>query len=141
MPKYLDGVQTIDDVIQEFKVVASGTINVGTNQYPQSSDITRPTKLYHNYSIFFSNKSGQTVSGASIMAINSLGLLPNTATNSLISTAAANTIANSINNNAMSTVDLTNEVPNMFALGNARIQFNLAAAPTSGTIDWVLIGY
>jgi hypothetical protein len=41
MPKYLDGVQSIDDVIQEFKTVATGTVDVGTNQYPNTGAITK----------------------------------------------------------------------------------------------------
>jgi hypothetical protein len=142
MAKYLDGIQQQDDSINDFVTVASGTVSVGTNQYPQTTVIPRPTKLYRNYILLINNKSGQTMNNAHVFGRNlaNNNPLPNTNnTNTNIFLKAS--IGNSTPNNSQGALDLTSEEPNPFTAGTCLFQFNLAAAPTSGTIDWALIGY
>jgi hypothetical protein len=144
MAKFLDGVQSIDDVIQEFNTVASGTINVAIgNQYPNTNSIARPTKLYRNYVLIISNKTGQTLNTVTAFGLtpSSNIPMPNTASGTAI--YLKNNISVSIGtNNSYSAIDLTSEEPNPFLVGMARFAFNLAASPTAaGTIDYALIGY
>jgi hypothetical protein len=142
MAIYLDGIQQQDDSIIEFVAISSGTVNVGTNQYSQTATIPKPTKLYRNYLLVVTNKSGQTLAtvetwGITKEANKPLPNLPTGASIRLKSTA----ISPSTPNNTSGAIDMTSEEPNPFTIGDAKFQFNLAAAPTSGTIDWALIGY
>jgi hypothetical protein len=141
MPKYLDGVQSIDDVIQEFKTVATGTVDVGTNQYPNTGAITKPTKLYKNYVLLINNKSGQTI--ATFTAYTVTDLIPNVTNKDVygLVSSGGNQSPASVGTNTAGSFEITSENINPFVGGKAKFQFNLAAAPTSGTIDWALIGY
>jgi hypothetical protein len=142
MPKFLDGVQETIENIPEFMTLAAGTITVGTNQYPTTPLITRPSKIYKNYILLISNNSGQTIANVHMFGRNiaTNSVLPNTGTtqNTYLKTALS---ISSGAAGARGAVDLTAEEPNPFVMGNSLFQINLAAAPTSGTIDWALIGY
>jgi hypothetical protein len=142
LAQYLDGIQAIDDNIKEFNTVASGTTTVGTNQYPVTAVINKPVKLFRNYLFVFNNKSGQTISSIHLEGRTTVANvpIPNTPLGTNIYLKANVVVSNGGNNN-LGCCDLTSEEPNPFAIGNAIILFNLAAAPTSGTIDWALIGY
>jgi hypothetical protein len=142
MSMYLDGIQEIEDTISDFTIVANGTITVGTNQFPSTTWITKPTKIYRNYVLLCSNKTGQTISNVHMMARNLLNNspLPNTDTIMSLYLKVNLTVSNGVTG-TRGAVDLTSEEPNPFVMGQALFQFNLAAAPTSGTIDWALIGY
>jgi len=142
MSKYLDGIQAIDDKIKEFNTVASGTLNVGVNQYPQTATVNRPTELYRNYILLAKNSSGQNITSAIIIGITTEANKPVPNTNAGIGFQLKIIGATpAISASGYGSVDLTSEEPNPFSVGNLKIQFNLQAAPTSGTIDWALIGY
>lgn len=140
MVKYNAGVQIVEDGIQEFKVVGSGTVTTTGAQYPLTTDIPKPTKLYKNYVLIVNNKSGQTINNAIIQGkiTEANKPLPNTPINTYV-TLKAVTLSTSHNNT--NTYDITSEEPNPFTLGISRISFGLAASSVSGTIDWCLIGY
>jgi hypothetical protein len=113
MAKYLDGVQTIDDVIQEFSVIGSGTATVSsTMQYVPSNSLNAPLKKYRNYVLLMNNKSGQTINSINVSAkttaVNTP--VPNTASGVTIPLKVV-TLSPSIGNNSF------------------------------GTINWALIGY
>jgi hypothetical protein len=134
---YNGDVQQIHDLVQEYKVIASGTVatNIGVTSVLTSS-IPRPTKMYKNYVLVTSNKTGQTINNVLPLGANNNGYVPNLPTTSNVSMG---TVTYNVGNNAQNTVTLT---PIMFALGNLMLQYGLAAATTAtGTIDWVLIGY
>jgi hypothetical protein len=142
MVKYLDGVQTIENNIAEFKVVGSGTVTVGTNQYPFTADILRPAKLYRNYILVVNNNSGQTINNVEVQGrtINANDVLPGSPAGTIVRLKSSSSLSNGLNT-IIGVADLTSEEPNPFAVGNCRVQFNLATVPTSGTITWALIGY
>jgi hypothetical protein len=142
MAKYLDGIQSIDDVIQEFKVIGSGTITVGTNQFPATVNITRPSKIHRNYLLVARNSSGQSVNNVNVVGLISVANspLPNSPVGTALNIKQLAT-SPALSNNLIGVIDITAEEPNPFAMGDVKFQFNLAAAPTSGTIDWALIGY
>jgi hypothetical protein len=140
--KYRDGVQLVDEIVQEFKVISSSTITVGTNQYPQTANVNRPTKIYKNYALVFNNKSGQTISSVEMQGITNTDNtpLPNLLNGQPIRLRLASPSPTG-STGTTGTIDCTSEETNPFLIGSVRFQFNLAAAPTSGTIDWALIGY
>jgi hypothetical protein len=142
MAQYLDGIQATEDVIKSFTTIASGTVTVGTNQYPATTTINKPPKVFRNYLFVFNNKSGQTISSVHLdgKTITDNIPIPNTPADSTIY-LKANITPSQGGNNSLGCADLTSEEPNPFVVGNSAIQFNLSAAPTSGTIDWALIGY
>lgn len=142
MAIYLDGIQAIEDNVKEFKLISNGTISVGTNQTVGTTDINSPSKVYRNYAFIISNKSGQTVSSVLLQGKTTIlnSPVPNTAIGTLFNIKTV-TPTNTIATTGSGTLDLTSEEPNPFLVGALRVQITLAAAPTSGTIDWALIGY
>jgi hypothetical protein len=134
---YNSDVTQISDSINEFKVVASGTVSTAVGvQYP-TLNISKPTRLYRNYVLFVQNKTGQSMASVTPYAKNTGLLLPNVPNTGVVifpvigGTAPTNT--------QYSYVGIPNSI---FALGDAQIQFNLSALTTAtGTIDYVLIGY
>jgi hypothetical protein len=142
LAQYLDGIQATEDVIKSFTTIASGTITVGTNQYPVTADITAPSKLYRNYILLVSNKSGQTINNVQTLArvVTNNIPVPNVTTSTTFNLKISNPPATFSTGGALA-FDLTSEEPNPFITGVARFLFSLLAAPTSGTIDWALIGY
>jgi hypothetical protein len=142
LAKYLDGVQSIDDIIQEFVTIASGTVNVGTNMYPTTIDITPLKKIYRDYALVIFNKSGVVLQSVTMLGINSNGVLPNQlTTDTIFEITGYGVSGGDVGNNTGTSLDLTRENINPFVIGSVKFQFNLAAAPTSGTINWALIGY
>jgi hypothetical protein len=128
------------EYIREFATVASGTVNVGTNQYPTTADINPPSKMYRNYVLIVNNKSGVTINQSTPQGkvVTANTPLPNTSIGTYIS---LKTISQGVSTNNGVAVDMTSEEPSPFIMGVTRILFTLSAAPTSGTIDWALIGY
>jgi hypothetical protein len=141
MAKYLDGIQETVEYIPQFVTVASGTITVGTNQYPSSGIVNKPSKVYKNYILAYGNKSGQTINSVTTFGFNQTPNTPLPNTDTLTSINLKSNGGMSVSNNTRGALDLTQEEPNPFVIGNASFTFNLAGAPTSGTIDWALIGY
>jgi hypothetical protein len=144
LAQFLDGIQATEDVIKEFKLIANGTssVNIGA-QFISSDIIPKPTKLYRNYILMVSNKSGLTMSTVSILGYTIIANNP--IPNVPINTTAylrSNVIPANGASGVISGIDLTSEEPNLFLMGNAKFTFNLnAAATAAGTIDWALIGY
>jgi hypothetical protein len=143
MAKYLDGLQQIEDTIQDFTLVASGSLSVGTNQSPTTGDVNRPPKINRNYILVFSNKSGQVINSIQVFGANAVANtpLPNTPITGALVYLKSPTSPSTGSSGGKGVIDLTSEEPNPFILGKCQFQFNLAAAPTSGSIDWALIGY
>jgi hypothetical protein len=139
MPKYLDGIQLVEDISTEYMVLASGTITT-TTQYPTTPNINRPKKFYKNYSLLMSNKSGQSIAGVNALLQGDSTIVPNSnAVNFYANnTADVSTAPSTVLNNQAGSSQFTAE---LFVLPSTKIQFNLSAVPTSGTIDWALIGY
>lgn len=123
------------EYIRTFDVVATGTITT-TAQYPLTSQISKLTNSYRNYVLVYNNKSGQTVNSVNIYGVTKSNNfpIPNLVSGSII-------VLKQITINNGGAVDLTSEEPNPFIMGDMKAQFNLSGVPTSGTIDWALIGY
>jgi hypothetical protein len=142
--KYLDGVQQVEDTIKQFVTIASGTINVGVGSSSAfTTTINQPSPIYRNYVFVFVNKTGQTINLGYVLGKQKISNvpLPNTP-NSTAITLKSYTLNVLATGTGTGAIDLTNEEPNPFVLGNCTIQLNVAAALTvAGTIDWALIGY
>jgi hypothetical protein len=132
-----------DQEIQEFNVVASGTVTTNGATTPMCGDINQPTKTYKNYVLLFNNKSGQTVNNVSVLArtITVNVPMPNTSAGTNIPVSQVTPPTGAVATGLLGAITLTESNANLFIIGKARFQWNLAAASVTGTIDYALIGY
>jgi hypothetical protein len=130
------------EYIRAFDVVAKGTVNVGTSQYPNTGSIYPLKNLYRDYVLVMYNKSGVVLQSVTMLGINTNNIIPNQlVTDQIFEITGYGVSGGDVGNNTGTSLDLTRENINPFIIGSVKFQFNLATAPTSGTINWALIGY
>lgn len=135
---YLSGLQQIEDIVNEFEIIDSGTIDITTNQYPSTANVLRPDKVYRNYILFIENKSGVTLNGGTVNSV--IDGMPNRIGESFISLGSM-PISTTVPNNGRGSFFISHNSPNPFVGTACYFMMTLATAPTLGTINWLLIGY
>lgn len=115
--------------------IASGSINVGTSQFPLSPNISPTNRKYDRYVLAYWNQTTANLSSVSIVANNVQFPSGVRAIYEVSSKGVTNNI-----NGVVPFFPKTNDADFFIFNQSIYFQFNLSAAPTSGTIDYILYG-
>jgi len=136
----LTGSNVPSEGISDLTEIASGTINVGTNQYPQSAAIAAPATKFTRFVVVFHNASGETISSLSVISqAMSFGAYNGSVT--LLQASQITLVAGAVNAASVAFWSTRTAIYPWLQPNGVVVQFNLSAAPTAGTIDWALYGY